>query len=172
MDAPFVVGLLQAGKGSLFRMNFKIEGPFLQRSSTCVPILRMLPDWFALEADILEYEREIESLPTFLANADGAVRGFLSLKQHNEFSAEILVMAVHPESHHHGIGRALVEAAEAHAHGLGAEYMQVKTLGPSRPDEHYAGTRRFYEALGYRPLEEFTRIWDEDNPCLVLVKRI
>jgi ribosomal protein S18 acetylase RimI-like enzyme len=49
--------------------------------------------------------------------------------------------------------------------------MQVKTLGPSRPDEHYAKTRAFYEALGFRPLEEFKQIWDENNPCLVMVKR-
>jgi GNAT superfamily N-acetyltransferase len=153
-------------------MDFKIEGPLLHCSSTCVPLLRMLPDWFGLEQAILEYERQIECLPTFLAKADGSVLGFLTLKQHNEFSAEILVMAVRPEVHQRGIGRALVEAAEAHARSLGIEYMQVKTLGLSRPDEHYAGTRLFYTVLGYRPLEEFTRIWDADNPCLLLVKRI
>jgi len=152
--------------------NFKIEGPLLHCASACIPLLRSLPDWFGLEEAILEYERQVEQLPTFLASADGSERGFLTLKQHNEFSAEILVMAVHPDFHQRGIGRALVETAEAHARGLGIEYMQVKTLGPSRPDEKYAGTRRFYAALGYRPLEEFTRIWDADNPCLVLVKRI
>jgi hypothetical protein len=50
--------------------------------------------------------------------------------------------------------------------------MQVKTLGPSRLDEHYAKTRAFYEAMGFRPLEEFKQIWDENNPCLVMVKRL
>ena len=152
--------------------NFEIEGPLLHCASACIPILRSLPDWFGLEEAILDYEHQVEELPTFLANADGSVQGFLTLKQHNEFSAEILVMAVQPEQHRGGIGRALVEAAEAHCLSLGIEYMQVKTLGPSRPDEHYAGTRRFYAALGYRPLEEFSRIWDADNPCLILVKRI
>jgi len=152
--------------------NFKIEGPLLHCASACIPLLRRLPDWFGLEEAILDYERQVEDLPTFLARADGSVLGFLSLKQHNEFSAEILVMAVQPEQHRGGIGRALVETAEAHASSLGIEYMQVKTLGFSRPDEHYAATRRFYAALGYRPLEEFTRIWDTANPCLVLVKRI
>jgi GNAT superfamily N-acetyltransferase len=81
-------------------------------------------------------------------------------------------MAVRPEAHRRGIGRALVEAAESYARGLGVEYMQVKTLAASRPDEEYARTRTFYEALGFRPLEEFPRIWDADNPCLVLVKRL
>jgi GNAT superfamily N-acetyltransferase len=153
-------------------MDFKIEGSLHNQSSACVPILRMLPDWFGIEAAILDYEREIERLPTFLAKVDGQVLGFLSLKQHNPFSAEIYVMAIRPDAHRGGIGRALVQAAEAHARKGGVEYLQVKTLGPSHPDEHYARTRAFYEAVGYRPLEEFTRIWDADNPCLILVKRL
>ncbi len=153
-------------------MDFKIEGPLLNQSSVCIPILRMLPDWFGIEAAILDYEHEIERLPTFLAKADGSVLGFLSLKQHNPFSAEIYVMAVRPEAQRGGIGRALVTTAETHARGLGVEYVQVKTLGPSRQNEEYARTRVFYEALGFRPLEEFKRIWDENNPCLVMVKRL
>ncbi len=52
------------------------------------------------------------------------------------------------------------------------ECLQVKTLGPSHPDEHYARTRRFYESRGFRPLEEIDSIWDETNPCLIMVKRI
>ena len=153
-------------------MDFKIEGPLLKQSSVCIPILRRLPKWFGIQEAILDYEGEIEHLPTYLAKTDGNVLGFLSLKQHNPYSAEIHVMAVHPSAHHSGIGRALVAAAEVHVRGLGVEYMQVKTLGPSRPDEGYARTRAFYEALGFRPLEEFKQIWDENNPCLVLVKRI
>jgi GNAT superfamily N-acetyltransferase len=153
-------------------MDFKIVGPLHNQSTACVPILRMLPDWFGIEAAILDYERDIEHLPTFLAKADGQVLGFLSLKQHNPFSTEIYVMAVRPDAHRGGIGRALVETAEFYACKLGIEYMQVKTLGPSTPDEHYAKTRAFYEALGFLPLEEFKQIWDESNPCLVMVKRI
>ncbi|HEX7541709.1 MAG TPA: GNAT family N-acetyltransferase, partial [Anaerolineales bacterium] len=152
-------------------MNFKIEGPLLNQSSVCIPILRLLPDWFGIKEAILDYEREIEHLPTFLAKADGSVLGFLSLKQHTPYSAEILVMAVHPDVQRGGIGRALVAAAEAHARGLGVEYKQVKTLGPSCPNEEYACTRAFYKAMGFRPLEEFKQIWDENNPCLVMVKR-
>jgi ribosomal protein S18 acetylase RimI-like enzyme len=153
-------------------MNFKIEGPLLKQSSVCVPILRMLPDWFGIEAAILNYEREIQHLPTFLAKADGSVPGFLSLKQHTPFSAEIFVMAVLPGVQRSGIGQALVDSAEGYARGLGVEYMQVKTLGPSNPDPGYAKTRAFYEALGFRPLEEFKQIWDENNPCLVMVKQL
>ena len=153
-------------------MNLTIEGPLLNRSSVCVPLLRLNADWFGIEEAILNYEREIEHLPTFLAKEEDRVLGFLSLKQHTPYSAEILVMAVHPDAQRGGIGRALVEAAELHARGLAVEYMQVKTLGPSNPDPGYAKTRAFYEALGYRPMEEFKQIWDEHNPCLILVKRL
>ena len=153
-------------------MDFKIEGPLINQSSVCIPILRALPDWFGIEEAILEYEQEIEHLPTLLAKSDGQVLGFLSLKRHFPASAEILVMAVRPETHRAGIGRALVQAAEAYACGLGVEYMQVKTLGPSRPNEEYTRTRAFYEGLGFRPLEEFKKIWDDINSCLVMIKRL
>ena len=153
-------------------MPIAIEGPLLEQSAVCVPILRLLPDWFGIEAAILNYGREIETLPTFLARSGDRVIGFLSLKPHTPYAAEILVMAVRPEAARRGIGRALVDAAEAYARGLGIEYIQVKTLGPSRPDEGYARTRAFYQAVGFRPMEEFSQIWDKDNPCLILVKRL
>ena len=152
--------------------NFKIEGPLLHCASACIPLLRRLPDWFGLENAILDYERQVEELPTFLAGADGSVLGFLSLKQHNEYSAEILVMAVHPEKQRGGMGRALVEAAEAHARSLGIEYLQVKTVGPSRANTPYGKTRAFLAAMGFCSLEEFTTLWGKGNPCIIMVKRI
>jgi hypothetical protein len=48
----------------------------------------------------------------------------------------------------------------------------VKTLGPSRRSERYERTRRFYEARGFVPLEELAGFWDENNPCLILVKHL
>jgi N-acetylglutamate synthase-like GNAT family acetyltransferase len=153
-------------------MDFTIEGPLQNQSSVCVFILRELPEWFGIEQAIRDYEREIETLPTFLARSGGNVMGFLSLKQHNPFSAEIYVMGVRCEAQRGGIGQALVEAAESHSRELGVEYMQVKTLGPSRPDKGYAGTRAFYAAMGFCPLEEFPQIWGEHNPCLILVKSL
>ena len=51
----------------------------------------------------------------------------------------------------------------------GVRLLEVKTQGPSRPDEHYARTLQFYLALGYEPLEELLDHWP-GNPCLILVK--
>ncbi len=149
-----------------------IEGPRLEQTAVCLPILRMLPSWFGLETGIQQYQREIGHLPTFLANMDGQPVGFLSLKQHTPASAEIYVMGVNPLFHRCGIGRLLVQTAEAYAREQGIEYMQVKTLGPSRSDAGYAKTRAFYAAVGFCPLEEFKQIWDANNPCLIMVKRI
>jgi len=153
-------------------MEFTLEGPLLGQSNLCEPILRLLPEWFSIEAAILNYEQEIDSLPTFLAKSGGQVLGFLSVKQHYLESAEVYVMAVRPEARHGGIGRALMQEAEAYLKSRGVEYLQVKTLGPTNPDPAYAQTRAFYLAMGFRPLEEFKQIWDEHNPCLILVKRL
>jgi GNAT superfamily N-acetyltransferase len=80
-------------------------------------------------------------------------------------------MGVMPEQHRGGIGTALLEAAEAALRERGVEYLQVKTLGPSYEDECYAATRRFYEARGFVPLEEFPDLWP-GNPALLLIKRL
>jgi N-acetylglutamate synthase-like GNAT family acetyltransferase len=153
-------------------MNFNIQGPLLGQSSECAQILRALPDWFGIESAIQNYAITIPNLPTFLAKKEEQTVGFLSLKQHNPYSAEIYVMGILPDYHHAGIGRALFEKAQEDAKSKGIEYLQVKTLGTSSPDASYAKTRAFYLAIGFRPLEEFSQIWDENNPCLVLVKKI
>ena len=51
------------------------------------------------------------------------------------------------------------------------ELLQVKTLGPARPDAGYERTRRFYAQLGFLPLEEIHGLWPE-NPCLIMVKAL
>ncbi len=153
-------------------MNFIIDGPLLNQAAQCVPILRALPDWFGIDEAVLNYQREIGHLPTFLAKSDGQVLGFLSLKQHTPFAAEVYVMGVELKVHHQGIGRALLENAVRFARGMGIEYLQVKTLSDSHPDQGYRGTRAFYEAMGFRPLEEVKTLWGEQNPCLIMVMRI
>ena len=81
-------------------------------------------------------------------------------------------MGILPEAHRQGLGRRLVSAAEAYLREQGVEYFQVKTLGPSHSDPGYARTRAFYQGVGFRPLEEFPLLWDVDNPCLIMVKKI
>ena len=138
-------------------------------AAACEAILRGLPDWFGIPEAIESYARDIETMETLVVREGGEVVGFITLKRFGECAAEIQVMGLHADLHRRGIGRALVEAAESRLRSAGVELFQVKTLAPSRESEHYARTRRFYEAMGFVPLEE-NLLWGEANPCLVMVK--
>ena len=113
------------------------------RSRLCETVLRDLPEWFGIESATAAYVRDVAELPT-LAIGDDAI---LSLKLHTPL------------------------AAEEYLRARRVEYLQVKTLGPSDPDEGYARTRAFYEARGFVALEEIHELW-EQNPCLLMVKRL
>ena len=139
--------------------------------SICEEILRSLPEWFGIEEAIVQYVRDCEAMETWVAWTQGRIAGFLTLNHHNPFSSEIQVMAVRPDLHRQGVGRALVHHAEERVRGGATRFLQVKTLGPSRPNEHYARTRAFYERLGFTPLEE-NHLWGPVNPCLIMVKHI
>jgi GNAT superfamily N-acetyltransferase len=145
----------------------EIEVP-AERSRICREILQELPGWFGLEDANARYEREVAELPTFAVGDDA----FVSLKLHSRQAAELYVMGVRPDLHRRGLGTALLDAAEEYLRERGVDYLQVKTLGPSRPSERYEQTRRFYEASGFVALEELHGVWDENNPCLVLVKHL
>ena len=153
-------------------MAFSVEEPALGTSAVCEPILRALPEWFAIERSIVRYLEDIDAMPTVLARVDDEIAGFLTIRRHNEYSAEVHVMAVRQENHRNGLGRKMLQEAEEFLRREGVEYLQVKTLGPSRPDEHYAKTHLFYLAMGFRPLEEFEEIWDKNNPCLLMIKKL
>lgn len=140
--------------------------------ATVHSLLRSLPAWFGIEEAIVDYVAAAARLPTYLARAaDNTPVGVLLVKEHFPTSAEVFLMAVAPTRHRTGVGRALLCAAEEQLVAQGVRVLQVKTLGPSRPDPKYAVTRMFYAACGFQPLEELHGIWG-DNPCLVLVKTL
>jgi len=151
-------------------MEITLQGPLLGQASLCEPILRALPEWFGIEEATRQYIQDVETMPTYLATVDGQVVGFLTFRQHSEYAAEVHVMGVHPRAHRRGVGRALMQALEAHLREQGIEFLQVKTLSPTHPDQNYAKTRAFYRTIGFKPLEEFPDLWDEQNPCLQMIK--
>jgi ribosomal protein S18 acetylase RimI-like enzyme len=134
-------------------------------------ILRALPEWFELEDAISDFVEQSKRLPTYLAIVNDEIVGVCLLKHHSPYSSEIYVMAVEPRSHRRGIGSALVAAVERDLSARGVEFLQVKTLGPSYPSPEYTMTRLFYEAVGFRALEEIDGLWP-GNPCLIMVKRL
>ncbi|MGA2211058.1 MAG: GNAT family N-acetyltransferase [Acidimicrobiales bacterium] len=133
-------------------------------------ILQELPTWFGIAASVANYVAVADRSATTVASLAGKDVGVLTLVSHSRYAAEVFVMAVLPEHHRQGIGRAMLERAEATLGRAGVEFLQVKTLAASRPDEGYARTRAFYLDYGFRPLEEFPDLWDADNPALQMVK--
>lgn len=137
----------------------------------CERILRALPEWFGIEAAIVNYVAEIPVMETYVAECAGMNVGFITLKATSAAAIEIHIMAIAQDHHRRGIGRALVEHSERIVRARQIPFLHVKTLGPSRTWEPYERTRAFYRAMGFRPLEENT-LWGEANPCLMLVKYI
>ncbi len=134
-------------------------------------ILRSLPDWFGLESPLVTYAAAAGTHPTFFVYASARPAGFLTLTEHFPESAEIHCIAVRAEHRGRGLGRALVAHAESRARSRGVRFLQVKTMGPSKPNEAYRQTTAFYRAVGFTPLEELKGFWD-GLPCLILVKAL
>ena len=141
----------------------------------CERVLRALPEWFGIESALVQYVADASAHATWIATGtakEGPLDvGFITVRRHFPQSAEINCLAVRPEFHRTGVGRALTTVVEDRLARSGVSFLQVKTLGPTRIDEHYARTRRFYEAMGFLPLEEFAELWP-GNPALQLVKRL
>lgn len=151
----------------------RITGPQIGLAATCEPVLRDLPQWFGIESAIVQYVRDIESLPTFLALDDGDhAMGFMTVRRHFALAAELHVLAVRTCHHRCGVGRALLAQVEHWLRLEGTRFLQVKTLAPTATSEHYERTRRFYEAMGFTPLEIFPTLWDPRNPALLMIKTI
>lgn len=139
--------------------------------ATARRLLAALPAWFGIPEAIEEYVVAAGRMRTVIARADGHPDpiGLLLLDAHFPRSVEVHLMAVDPEWHRRGAGRALLSEAERLARADGVHLLSVKTLGPSRPNASYARTREFYLAMGFEPLEEILDLWP-GNPCLVMVK--
>jgi len=147
-----------------------ILGPELHRSSECEAVLRSLPGWFGIEESLQMYVRDTETMPTFAVESDSRLLGFATLQQHFPQAWEVHCIAVVASTRGSGIGRLLLTHVEQWLRGQGALFLQIKTIAPANPSLEYAETRKFYEAMGYTPLEVFPTIWSPRNPALQLLK--
>ena len=146
--------------------------PALGLGATCREILDTVPSWFGIPESNDEYVAFVDIHDTWVAYSEQRVPvGLISGRRHFPETAEIEVIAVRPEWHRSGVGRALIDVFEAHHRATGARMLEVKTLGPSHDDEGYASTRAFYTSIGFIPIEEMW-IWGPDNPALILCKPI
>lgn len=142
------------------------------KKSCCTrDILTKLPEWFGNEQAVEEYVERVREYP-YWAAMDGTGRciGFFSVKIHYQHTGDIFVCGVLPEYQHEGIGKALYDMVEQYFIGQGCNYVIVKTLSDTVDFKPYAQTRDFYRSVGFEPLITLTEMWDEDNPCLIMIK--
>jgi GNAT superfamily N-acetyltransferase len=138
----------------------------------CASILAELPEWFWIPASNADYAAHAEREQAWVAEEGGAALGLMTLVDQGFAAIDIHLLAVRPQLHRRGVGRALVGRALSIARGLGKSYVTVKTRGPSAPYEPYDRTRAFYLGVGFAPLEELTDIWGPENPCLIMIMRV
>lgn len=143
-----------------------------EKTNVSLKVMHNLPKWFNPPEDIDKKSIIHREYPFFVAYNNQNPIGFLTLKIHNEFTAEIYNMGTLEEYHRQGIGKSLIEMAEKYCFDDGFKYLTVKTLDDSAIYEPYERTRNFYRKVGFVPLEVFTTFWDEENPCLFLAKHL
>ena len=152
--------------------NYKIIGPELDRGEDCGAILRSLPKWFGIEESVQMYELDSSRYPGFGCEVDGALSGFISLKEHFPRAWEVHCIAVLATERDTGVGSRLLAHAEDWLVSHGARFLQIKTIADTSADPYYAETREFYIRKGYEPVEVFPELRGASNPALQLVKRL
>ncbi len=152
--------------------ELSIKPPRRELGSECEKILRTVPEWFGREQALLNYIKDINMLDTYTAWMSDELVGFISVKYHNKWTAELYVLAVAADYHRMGIGSEIYNKIETDLVAKSFKLVQVKTIGVSLRDKHYEKTRYFYRSLGFFPLEEHPDFWGAGTPCLVMVKSI
>lgn len=143
----------------------------------CDAIIASLPYFFGDPQGVRECAEAVRTQGGIVALAGDAVVGFITIERFGTGSAEITWLAAHAAHRRNGIGRMLVERAAAEMTAAGAGILFVLTLGPSvsEPPEitdNYAGTRAFYQRLGFIPLREFAlKTWN-DPAALIMARPI
>ena len=141
-----------------------------EKTAITLKIMHSLPAWFSPPEDIERKSITHRKYPFIAAFDDDAPIGFVALKIHNQYTADIYNLGVLEPYHRQGVGRRLIEATELYCTNNAYLYLTVKTLDSSADYEPYERTRAFYQKMGFIPLEVFTTFWDEENPCLFMAK--
>lgn len=136
-------------------------------------VLKKLPEWFGNEQALDEYADTVKELPYWAAlNKENKCIGFFSVKIHYGHTGDIYVCGVLPRYQRDGIGKSLYNLAEVYLIQNGCKYVIVKTLSDMVNYKPYAFTRDFYKRVGFEPLVTLTEMWDDENPCLIMIKSL
>lgn len=143
-----------------------------EKTLITLQIMNALPEWFSPPEDIVKKSVIHREYPFITAYSGTEIIGFAALKIHNPYTAELYNLGVLKEYHRKGIGHRLVNACIQYCKENHFKFLTVKTLDASAIYEPYNGTRAFYQKEGFYPLEVFTTVWNEENPCLYMIKVI
>lgn len=132
-------------------------------------VLDDLTDWFSIGESRKTYIEESLDKRFLAIFLDDKPVGFLVMKETSKDCVEIFVMGIMKKYHRLGLGKQLIEAFEDLASNLSFTYAQVKTVR-SGIYEDYDKTNEFYRAMGFKELECFPSLWDDNNPCQIYIK--
>ncbi len=147
----------------------RVENPE-EKAEIVSEVLLDLPDWFGLPESTKTYIDDSRRLPLWVARKGEEIIGFISLTESSPETGDIHCMGIKKAYHRKGIGSQLYLVLEKYAKEK-YKYLQVKTVD----EGHYVGydqTVSFYKAVGFAKLEVFPTLWDEWNPCLIMIKSL
>ena len=155
-------------------MEFIIAGikDTIKKQEYADTILRKLPQWFGNEIALEKYIETVADYPFWGAFENDKCIGFFSCKIHYNRTGDIYVCGIDPQYHGRRIGTLLYNELEKYCIKCSCEYIIVKTLSETANDENYLKTKKFYLKMGFLELVTLTEMWDEENPCLIMIKNI
>lgn len=146
-----------------------LDDPDTKRRS-CEALTVLLPDYFGIEKANRQYAEQAQLLPALAAyDSDKNIVGLL-LYRHKTRATKIHWMAVHPDFHRQGIGRALITLLEKIVKEKGDDTLSVETLDPMVRDPHYLQTYAFYKALSFKTAHHFS--YDDGNMMVAMTKSV
>lgn len=141
-----------------------------QKMAVVAEILRDLPEWFGIPESTQAYIEGAKDLRVWAAYQESEVVGFISLSYSSEDCAEIDCLGVKKNFQGQGVGSQLLFTLESET-AKTVDYLQVKTVAEGS-NKNYDRTNVFYRSVGFKKLEIFPSLWDPQNPCQILIKKI
>ncbi len=124
----------------IFESFEKILGPHIY------PII--YPDWRKRQKEGVEKISQDSKISLLIAEADEKVVGYIAYEIYDDATAEVQLLAVHPDYQNRGIGTQLNSFVLQKMKAGGVKMAIVSTGG----DESHAAARRSYEKVGYTAL--------------------
>ena len=153
-------------------MIIKFEEDYSKHYDIASDILRTLPEWFGIESSIVDYCNASRNLPMVVIYSNHKPIGFCTIKIEHAVNCNLNVLGILPEFHGLGYGTKLIEFIETYCKSKGIHFMSVLTLSSKSTNEPYKRTREFYTKCGFKEFMDLDELWDDNNPCILMLKKL